>query len=131
MVIEEFEKIVEEAIERIPQKLRNQMSNVVIVIEDLPSREQEKKLNLKGHTLFGLYEGIPLTKRGNHYAGVVPDKITIFKKSIERYARTEQAVREQVFDTVWHEIAHHFGISEEGIKNIKNNKNTYESKNIG
>jgi len=117
-----FEKIVEEGIKAIPEKFLQKLNNVAIVVEDEPTTAQRKKLNLgQGRILFGLYEGVPQTKRW-HYGQVLPDKITIFKKPIERVARSEQEIKEIVKNTVWHEIAHHFGFSEKGIKLLEEKK---------
>lgn len=95
------------------------LDNVDIVIEDEPTPYQLKKLKLKeGSTIFGLYEGIPKTKRW-HYSQVLPDKITIFKKNIEKLVNSEEEIKEIVKNTLWHEIAHHFGIGERRIREIE------------
>lgn len=123
MKYEDFEKLVEEGLDRIPAKIQALMNNVSIVIEDNPTKDQKRELGLrKNNVLFGLYEGVPLTERGANYGSVLPDKITIFKVPIEQYARTDEEIREMVANTVWHEIAHHFGYSEEGIKNLEKKK---------
>ncbi|MFA5249123.1 MAG: metallopeptidase family protein [Candidatus Paceibacterota bacterium] len=115
MEAEKFEELVNEGIKAIPEEFLEKLDNVAIVIEDEPTPDQIKQLKLgRGSSLFGLYEGIPLNKRSN-YAQVVPDKITIFKKIIEDYARSEQAIKEMVANTVWHEIAHHFGLDEKEV----------------
>ena len=86
------------------------------MVEDAPTDAQRKKLKLPENILlFGLYEGVPQTKRGNYYSSI-PDKITIFKNSIEMVARTEEEIKAQVRSTVMHEIGHHFGLSEEELK---------------
>lgn len=113
---EKFEQLVREGIKAIPQRFLKKLNNVDIIIEDEPTEEQMKKLKLgKGAKLFGLYQGVPQTKRG-HYSWVLPDKITIFKKPIEEVALSEKEVREKVKETVWHEIAHHFGLGEERVR---------------
>jgi predicted Zn-dependent protease with MMP-like domain len=77
---------------------------------------QRMKIRLRPHALlFGLYEGIPKTRRGNNYSLVLPDKITIFKRPLEAVARDEAHLVELVKNTVWHEVAHHFGLSDEEI----------------
>jgi predicted Zn-dependent protease with MMP-like domain len=114
---EAFEKLVEEGIAMVPEKFLARMDNVAIVIEDRPSAEQLKKMKVgKDYVLFGLYEGIPLTSRTFDYGNVLPDKITIFQKTIEGYAETPEEVRRIVRDTVWHELAHHFGSDEKGAE---------------
>jgi predicted Zn-dependent protease with MMP-like domain len=113
---EEFGKIVDEGIRAIPEKFLSLIDNVAIVVEDQPSEEQKEKFHLRhGWTLFGLYEGIPQSKRGNHYSSVVPDKITIFQKPIENAAKNLEDMKAIVKNTVWHEIAHYFGLNEEEV----------------
>ncbi len=113
---ERFAKYVSEAIDDLPGNIIERLSNVAIVIEDEPSPEQRKKLNLrKGEALLGLYEGIPQTERGSSYQGL-PDKITIFKNSIELSAETKEDIKRIVRTTVWHEVAHHFGMEEDEVK---------------
>lgn len=112
----EFEKIVEEGIKAIPEKFLRKLDNVAIVIETEPTPAQKKKLNIHPDwALFGLYEGIPQTQRGINYSAVLPDKITIFQRPIEEAARDGEDIKEIVKNTVWHEIAHHFGMSEDRV----------------
>lgn len=116
MEIEKFEKLVNEGIKAIPEKILKKLENVDIVIEDEPTAYQSRKIKIKrGSILFGLYEGIPQNKRW-HYGQALPDKITIFKKAIENYAHSEEEIKEIVMNTVWHEIAHHFGMNEEMVR---------------
>ena len=111
-----FEGIVKEGIKAIPERFLEKLDNVDIVIEDEPTLYQLRKLRVSENSLiFGLYEGIPQTKRGN-YGQVLPDKITIFKKPIEKIARSEKEIQEIVKNTVWHEIAHHFGMDEKRVR---------------
>ena len=118
MTIEEFEKLVEKALEDLPQEFKVKLDNVAIVVEDWPRQDQAR-----GRLLLGLYEGIPKPKRGYNYSMVLPDKITIFQGPIELIARgSEQMIKNLVLDTVWHEIAHHFGITDERIKEINRQK---------
>ena len=117
MTREQFEKIVTEGIEAIPEKFLKKLKNVAIVIDDEPTPAQKKKLNIHPRwTLFGLYEGVPQISRGANYSAVLPDKITIFQKAIEAAARSEEEIKEIVKNTVWHEIAHHFGMSETRVR---------------
>ncbi len=119
---EKFEKIVEEALKSIPKRFLNKLDNVDIVIQERPTSYQLRKIK-KGNNilLFGLYEGVPQTKR-RHYGQVLPDKITIFKESIKKVARTEEEIKEKVRKVVWHEIAHHFGMSEERVRRAEKRK---------
>lgn len=122
MDIEIFERLVNEGIKDIPQKFLDKLDNVGIVIEDDPTPEQLKKLKVrKDYFLFGLYEGIPKTKRWG-YSDVLPDKITIFKNPIEQAAQTEEEIRKLVKDTVWHEIAHHFGMDEKEVRDAESRR---------
>ncbi|MCD6114821.1 metallopeptidase family protein [bacterium] len=117
-----FEKLVNKAILDLPEKVRNLLENVEIVIEDYPSEYQLKKLNKTSrYCLLGLYEGVPKTKRGAHYANVLPDKITIFQKNIERIAKSDKEIKKLVQKTVWHEIAHHFGFNEQQVRELEKN----------
>lgn len=120
---EKFEQIVAEGIEAIPEKFLQKLDNVAIVIEDNPTAEQKKKLKIgNGWTLFGLYEGVPQSRRGVHYSSP-PDKITIFQKPIEEEADSEEEIKEIVKNTVWHEIAHHFGMDEPKVRKLEAKKN--------
>jgi predicted Zn-dependent protease with MMP-like domain len=113
----EFEKMVEAGIGAIPERFLRKLNNVAMVIEDDPTPAQKEKLHLrKGWTLFGLYEGVPQTARGANYGSVLPDKITIFRKPIIQATRDAKAIREIVKNTVWHEIAHHFGMDEDEVR---------------
>jgi predicted Zn-dependent protease with MMP-like domain len=112
----EFEKLVAEGVKAIPERFLRIVENVAIVIEEEPTPEQREKMELhEDETLFGLYEGVPYGARGSGYTGVLPDKITIFRKPILEDARTPAEVAEIVRDTVWHEIAHHFGMEEHEV----------------
>jgi predicted Zn-dependent protease with MMP-like domain len=107
---ETFESYAEEALDSLPPELRAQMSNVEIVVEEEPS---------PGSRLLGLYQGIPLTRRNSGYAGALPDKITIYRGPIVRlYGHEAETLRREVRRVVLHEIAHHFGISDERLVEI-------------
>lgn len=122
---EKFEELVKQGIEAIPKRFLEKMSNVDIVVEDEPTEEQMEKLKLKKDAkLFGLYEGIPQTRR-RFYAGVLPDKITIFQKPIEETCFNDEQVRERVKKTVWHEIAHHFGMDEERVRGAEKRRSKH------
>lgn len=115
---EKFEQIVEEGIKAIPEKFLEKLSNVAIVIEDEPKSGRKNKSVL----LLGLYEGVPQLRRGVNYSAVLPDKITIFKKPIESLARSEEEIKKIVRDTVWHEIAHHFGMDEHRVRRAESSR---------
>ena len=107
----EFEDIVGQAIDALPEKYGKRIKNLAFVVEVEPDAEQRRQLHLhQGQTLYGLYQGVPLTRRGSNYNFVLPDKITIFKGPIEAGCQTIAQLREQVYHTVWHEVAHYFGL---------------------
>ncbi|OGO39737.1 MAG: hypothetical protein A2147_05595 [Chloroflexi bacterium RBG_16_57_8] len=117
---EAFEELVDRALEGLPEEFAEQLDNVAVVVEDRPTRAQLSGSEVEhGHTLLGLYEGVPLTERGHDYGMVLPDKITIFQKPIEAACRTEDEIVEAVRDVVLHEIAHHFGMSDERLDEIE------------
>lgn len=119
MTREKFEKLVIEALNSIPENLLKKLENVDIVVQEEPTPYQLKKLKAKKEIIiFGLYEGIPKTKRIG-YGEVLPDKITIFKKPIERIACSEEEIKEIVKKTLWHEIGHHFGLDERKIREVE------------
>jgi len=106
----ELEAWAEEAVESLPPELRRAMSNVAIVIEEEPPA---------GMPLLGLYQGVPLTRRSSAYGGALPDKITIYRGPLERhFGRDREELRVQVRRVVLHEIAHHFGISDERLHEL-------------
>ena len=112
---ETFEELIDDAIKSLPREHMRAVENVAIVYADDPTPEQRVQLQLRhDQTLFGLYEGVPLARRGG-VTSYAPDKITIFKNPIEQYATTFEELREQVRHTLWHEIAHYFGLDHEQI----------------
>jgi predicted Zn-dependent protease with MMP-like domain len=123
----EFENLVARALDELPEEFAEALDNVAIVIEDQPTRAQLSDHHLgEDHTLLGLYEGVPLTERSHQYGFVLPDKITVFQKPIEDVCDTEDEVVEVVRDVVLHEIAHHFGISDERLDEIEREGGTHE-----
>jgi predicted Zn-dependent protease with MMP-like domain len=114
-----FEKLVWEAIDRLPTAFRERLENIDIVVADAPTRDQIKTLKEKrGQTLLGLYEGVPLTERTHNYGFVMPDKITIFQKSIEAICVNDAQIIDEIQHVVRHEIAHHFGISDDRLEEL-------------
>jgi len=131
---QQFEKIVDDAVAEVPKKFLEKLDNVVIVVRDFPSRKQLGSLEIKTsvtgkhailsdpsksstrpYLLLGLYHGVPQTKRWGGGA-IFPDRITIFKNPIEYLSNSKEEVQRIVRDTVKHEIAHHFGMSENEIR---------------
>ncbi|NGN65698.1 metallopeptidase family protein [Streptomyces sp. A7024] len=107
MTVEEFEELVAVALDRIPAELTRLMDNVAVFVEDEPPADDPE--------LLGLYEGTPLTERGEWYAGVLPDRITIYRGPTLRMCASRDEVVEETEVTVVHEIAHHFGIDDERL----------------
>ena len=115
MEIEEFEKLVDNAISALPVKFKTAIDNVSVVVEVWPNRNIAR-----GHLLLGLYQGVPKTVWGRSQGQLVPDKITIYMGPIIYLARGDKdRIAQMVADTVEHEIAHHFGISDRRIDEIK------------
>ena len=111
----DFEKLVAEALVNLPQEFKEKMENVEVVVEDWPTADIAK-----GRLLLGLYQGVPKTTWGRGLAATIPDKITIFQGPIEFIARgDEESIKRLIIDTVQHEIAHHFGISDARLQDLK------------
>jgi predicted Zn-dependent protease with MMP-like domain len=120
MTLEDFEKLVEEGFDLLPEWVRAKIQNVALLIEDEPSEEDRSLQGLQDdETLLGLYKGIPLSERGVHYGEgmVMPDTITLYRLPILDAAEEDGLdVRDVITDTIWHEFAHHFGIDEDGVR---------------
>jgi len=105
-----FDELVAEALDSLPDWVLDRLENVEILVEERPPRREPN--------LLGLYHGIPLTKRGAGYAGVLPDTITLFRRTIERLARDDDHLRSLIAHTVEHEVAHFFGISDDRLRDM-------------
>jgi predicted Zn-dependent protease with MMP-like domain len=113
----DFYELVERALEGLPPELSALLHNVAIVVDDWPEYSTPLVPDDPGDTLYGLYEGVPLTERGAGYYGALPDKITIFRGPLERdFSRGE--LEEQIRVTVVHEIAHYFGFDEDRLEEL-------------
>ena len=108
----EFERLVGEALSSLPEHIRQKMDNIDVVIEKGSPRS----------SLLGLYEGVPKTAWGRGFGMRLPDKITIFQKPLERIVRSEEELKEIVKDTIWHEVAHHFGFDEKRVRELEKRK---------
>ena len=115
---EKFRALVAEALDTIPDEFQPYLANVEIVVEDDPSAELLRALDLdpRRDTLFGMYEGTPMTVRGHTDAGVLPDRIVLFYRPLVHGCRTPRALRREIRDTIIHEIAHHFGMDDAAIE---------------
>jgi len=107
------------ALDSLPQEFLEQLDNVDILIADRPSRAQRRG---SGGLLLGLYEGVPQTERGASYGLVAPDRITLFQEAIEAVCATEDEIVAEIGDTLKHELAHHFGISDERLDELEEDK---------
>jgi predicted Zn-dependent protease with MMP-like domain len=117
---EQFDALITRAMDELPQEYIKGLDNVAIVQADEPTEEQKVKMKLdNNHLLLGLYEGIPLTHRGNGYTFVLPDKITLFKYPIMQATNSEAEFFEQIKRTLWHEIAHFYGLDHARIDEIQ------------
>jgi predicted Zn-dependent protease with MMP-like domain len=117
---EEFEGLVAEAINSLPENFKEKMENIAIAIEDLPSQELLIEMKIKSpYGLLGLYRGVSYPRRGIWYRNVLPDKIIIFKKSIEVRCRNREDIKESVRRVVIHEIGHYFGLNEADLRKIE------------
>lgn len=111
-----FEGLVAEALESIPEPFRSRLENVAVVVEEAPSRELLASMGLPpGETLLGLYDGIPLTERGDWYNLTSPDRIVIYRKPTLEIAATAEEIREEVRRTVLHEVAHFYGLGDDDL----------------
>ena len=115
-----FERLVADALAGIPQRFRDAMTNLVIVVEDEPGRELLREMEIEPpDTLFGLYQGTPLTERRWDYGNALPDRILLFQGPHEREADDEDDLVVSIGETLIHEIGHYFGLSEEQIEEIE------------
>ena len=115
----DFEQIVAEALDSLPDAFHERLDNVEVVVEDWPDRETLRLAGIQNPMqLLGFYHGVPLTERSHGYTLVLPDKISIYQKPIERMCRTPEAIQAQVRRTVMHELAHHFGIDDSRLREI-------------
>lgn len=115
----EFERLVSQALDALPKWVQEQMSNIVIIVEPWPNASQLQAAEIpRGNTLLGLYQGIPLTRRGWGYQLIPPDRISLFQGPLESIAADDLALKRLIRRTVIHEIAHHFGFSEAKLREL-------------
>jgi predicted Zn-dependent protease with MMP-like domain len=113
-----FEKLVSAAVQELPREFKQKLENVAIIVEDRPSPELLEQMNIEDDdTLFGLYEGTPLTERGFE-SPLHPDRIWIFQKPIEEECESEDEIKDEIQITIVHEIAHFFGLDDEYLEEL-------------
>jgi len=114
-----FEQLVNDAIRELPEEFREKLKNVAIIVDDYPSKDLIKQMELSpDDTLFGLYEGVPLTERGFFAEPLHPDRILIFQRSIEEECDSLEEVKEELKTTIVHEVAHFFGLDDDYLEEI-------------
>ena len=115
-----FERLVTEAVALIPRRFRREIKNLALVVEDEPSLALLEEMEIEPpDSLYGLYQGTPLTERGATFGNTLPDRITLFQKPIEDDCEDEDEVRAVIGETLIHEIGHYFGLTEEEIEEIE------------
>ncbi len=113
---DKFEQLVIEAVKDLPKFFKDKMDNISIIIEDFPSLDIQRQTKHGLYGILGIYQGVPFPKRNHWYGNVLPDRIIIYQKPIEKLAKTEFEIKEQVRKTVMHEIGHYYGLSEHELR---------------
>jgi len=116
----EFEEAVVSALKRLPRFFKKKMKNVDVIVEDKASRELLSEMGLRSSfELLGLYQGIPINRRGFFYGNVLPDKITLFQMPIESMCKTKEEIEEKVKEVVIHEVGHYFGLDDKRLRELE------------
>jgi predicted Zn-dependent protease with MMP-like domain len=132
MTRDRFRQLVAEALDTIPARFRRHLRNIAVVVEDEPSPELLAEMEIDPpDTLFGLYQGTPLTERRWDHGNVLPDRIVIFQGPIEDVSETEDDVVTEIGETLIHEVGHYFGLSEEEIEDIEDRYWNRRSRELG
>jgi len=115
----EFERVVKEALDGLPETFRDRISNLAVVVEDTASADLLAQLGLEHpHELLGLYQGVSLDRRGFYYGNVLPDRISLYKKPIEAQCRSRQEMIRLIQEVVLHELGHYFGLDDQALEKI-------------
>lgn len=123
MTDQQFDQLITRAMDELPQEYLKNLENVAIIMADDPSSEQIEKMKIDhNHLLLGLYEGVPKTMQGSGWTGMLPSKITLFKHPLMRVSRDEASFFEQIKRTLWHEIAHYYGLSHADMDKVQERK---------
>jgi predicted Zn-dependent protease with MMP-like domain len=115
---EHFVKVVEEALDSLPQEFRRRIRNVAVLVEDVPPNQRPPKLGQQRQLLLGVFHGVPTTKKSIFNLPSGPDHIVLYQKNIEAVCSSEAEVRKQIRLTVIHELGHYFGLDEEQLKDV-------------
>ena len=119
MKADDFERLVAEAMDALPDFIQAKLDNVEVVLEEWPDVATLRSVGVRHPSqLLGFYHGVPQTRRTRHYGLVLPDKITIYRRPIEMRCRTSAEVRDTVYHVLVHEIAHHFGIDDDRLREL-------------
>ncbi len=119
MEIEQFEELVAQVVNELPEFFQDRLDNVDVIVEEFPDRHTMRLARVRSpYDLLGFYHGVPLTERTANYGLVAPDKISIYRRPIEIQCRTDEELRAMIRRVVLHEIAHHFGISDNRLRDI-------------
>lgn len=118
MTRERFEQIAQDAFDSLPASFRDRVENVQIVVEDYPSDDALGRVKSDRYSLLGLYQGIPLTQRGQWYgmSATLPDKISLYQKNIESVCRSEEEIEHRIVEVLFHELGHYFGMDEAQVR---------------
>jgi len=117
---EEFEEAVVAALKRLPKFIKEKMENVDVVVEDRATQDLITETGLHSPSeLLGLYQGVPLDRRGFYYGNVLPDKITLFQVPIESICKTKDEIKDKVREVVIHEVGHYFGLDDERLRELE------------
>lgn len=115
-----FEQLVDAALESLPQAFKQRLENITVIVEDKPSQDVLRRMGIPpGHVIFGLYHGVPYTRRGPFYGNIPPDVIVIYQEPIVRFSTTEEDIKQKVQDVVLHEVGHYFGLDEKDLRKIE------------
>ena len=123
---QEFEMLVQNSLRKLPQKFKKKLANISVEVEDLPSQELLNNMGIRSGTLLGLYQGVPLTQREWNYGNMLPDRIVIYQRTIERVASSPEEIERVVADTVIHEIGHYFGFTDKELREMEAMKRKQE-----
>lgn len=115
----EFEEDVRKALDGLPRTIQHKLENIAVVVEDLPSREVSQRMGLRSpYDLLGLYQGVSLDRRGFYYGNVLPDKITLYRRSIEAQCKSRRETVKRIKEIVIHEIGHYFGLDDKQLHEL-------------